>query len=162
MGKFPDEVIENIKSIFPKLADDFGYDVSSPDDENYNCIAWAYNYKDRWMWPGGEECKTLDGFHYWPDGVKDETDVDAFIDAFKLQGYEVCNSWEHEDGYRKIALYVKEGKCTHASRELVGSENTCGKWSSKLGKSNDIEHGTPYTIEGDIYGEVYCFMKIAF
>ena len=107
------------------------------------------------MWPGGVEAKIFDGFHYWPDGVEDNEDVTTFIDAFKLKGYYVCDSWEHEEGYRRVALYVKEGtKCTHASRELLS-----GKWTSKLGKAQDIQHGTPFSIEGLVYGRVYCIMK---
>ena len=66
------------------------------------------------------------------------------------------HSWEQEEGYRRIALYVKEGttKCTHASREL-----SSGKWTSKLGEFQDIRHGSPFSIEGLVYGRVYCIMK---
>ncbi|MCL2313586.1 MAG: hypothetical protein FWC41_14105 [Firmicutes bacterium] len=111
------------------------------------------------MWPGGVEAMTLDGFHYWPDGVEDNEDVTAFIDAFQLKGFIVCDSWEHETEYRRIALYVEEGntKCTHASREL-----SSGKWTSKLGPYKDIQHGTPFSIEGQDYGKVYCIMKREF
>lgn len=28
--------------------------------------------------------------------------------------------------------------------------------------SHDIQHGTPYTIEGSVYGKVYCIMKVPF
>lgn len=156
-----DKDIESIKGeiieVFPKLADDVNFNKTSPIDSNYNCIAWAYSYKDRWMWPGGEEEKFLDGFHYWPDGIEDSTDINAFIEAFKLKGYEVCETWEHEIGFQKIALYILNNECTHASRELKN-----GMWSSKLGYWYDIQHGSPYSIENDSYGTVHCFLKRAF
>lgn len=145
-----------IKHLFPKLKDDVDFKVTSPQTPDYNCIAWAYHHNDRWMWPGGQEFKICDGFLYWPDGVEDSTDVSAFIKAFEKTGYSLCEDCCFEKDYRKIALYVKKGttECTHAARQLSN-----GKWTSKLGRLNDIQHGTPYTIEGDIYGEVYCIMK---
>jgi hypothetical protein len=98
----------------------------------------------------------MDGFHYWPDGIEDSKDVAAFIKAFEKSAYSLCDNDGFEDGYRKIALYVKEGttECTHAARQLNN-----GKWTSKLGGLYDIQHGTPYTIEGSVYGRVYCIMK---
>jgi hypothetical protein len=151
--------IVRIFSWFPKLMGDVDFKLTSPATPNYNCIAWAYNINNRVMWPGGPDAKNLDGFHYWPDGAANDTHVSAFIEAFELKGYHVCKKWEHEDGYRKIALYTKEGstECTHASREL-----TSGKWTSKLGPQQDIQHGTPFSIEGSVYGKVYCIMKQVF
>jgi len=145
-----------IKNLFPKLKADEDFKVTSPMTSDYNCIAWAYHHVDRWMWPGGQELKICDGFHYWPDDVEDSTDVAAFIKAFEKTGYSICDDCDFEEGYRKIALYVKAGttECTHAARQLSN-----GKWTSKLGRLNDIQHGTPYTIEGDLYGVVYCIMK---
>ena len=155
-----EEITEiELYAAFPQLINDADFKVTSPLSPNYNCIAWALHYDDRWMWPGGVEAKNLDGFHYWPDGVEDNEDVTSFIEAFQLKDYKVCDKWEHEEGYRRIALYVKEGttECTHAAREL-----SSGKWTSKLGKDKDIQHGTPFSIEGPTYGKVYCFMKIEF
>ena len=143
-------------AIFPGLATDKDFKITSPETPDYNCIAWAYHYDDRWMWPGGVSEKTLDGFHFWPDDVSDSTDVQSFIDAFRLKGYSVCDDLDFNPQYRKIALYVKKGTtiCTHAARELSN-----GLWSSKLGSGHDIQHGTPYSIEGQVYGVVYCLMR---
>ena len=145
-----------ILEAFPGLQKDPDFKITSQDDPDYNCIAWACHYNNRWMWPGGIEKKIADGFHYWPDGVDDTTEVSAFISAFEKKGYMVCDNADFESDYTKIALYVKRGttECTHASRQLRN-----GKWTSKLGQSYDIQHGTPYSIEGDIYGEVSCIMK---
>jgi len=36
-----------------------------------------------------------------------------------------------------------------------------GKWTSKLGRLEDIEHDTPDDVAGGVYGEVAGFMKRA-
>ena len=43
-----------------------------------------------------------------------------------------------QDGYEKIAIYALDGEPTHAARQL-----DTGRWTSKLGKHEDIEHDTP-------------------
>ena len=148
-----------ILACFPGLKDDPDFKITSPANPDYNCIAWAFHFDDRWMWPGGMGDKSFDGFHFWPNGIEDTTDVSAFIKAFSEQGYEICDEFVFEEEYKKIALYVKPGttECTHASRQLRN-----GKWTSKLGRNHDIQHGTPYTIQGSVYGEVYCIMKRPF
>ena len=53
----------------------------------------------------------------------------------KRFGYEECNTPDLEHGYRKVAIYAKDGIPTHAARQLDS-----GKWTSKLGKAEDVEH----------------------
>ena len=43
---------------------------------------------------------------------------------------------------------------THAARQRPG-----GKWTSKLGKAEDIEHDTPDVVAGGLYGEVVLIMR---
>ena len=156
MGEGVEQVAKSIKQLFPNLVSDGDFKVTSKEDTNYNCIAWAYCYSDRWMWPRTRLTDLLDGIAYWPTDGINSTDVNSFIEAFNLQGYEECNNWCHEDGFIKIALYTKPGttECTHAARELKS-----GFWTSKLGKIQDIQHGSPLTIEGEIYGIATHFMK---
>ena len=45
---------------------------------------------------------------------------------------------------------------THAARQLLS-----GKWTSKLGKSVDIEHDTTDVVARGLYGEVVQIMKRA-
>lgn len=159
MDKGSEQIIASIYKHFPQLMHDVDFKLTSKEDPNYNCIAWAFSFKDRIMWPGGSEYKVADGFHFWPDGIDDNDGADNFVKAFKLIGYNNCVSFEYEPGYQKIALYVEKGttKCTHAARGLQN-----GKWTSKLGPKEDIQHGTPYFLESIVYGEVYCFMKRIF
>ncbi|MEN6455407.1 MAG: hypothetical protein ABFD10_14215 [Prolixibacteraceae bacterium] len=159
MGERVEEIMRILLQAFPKLSQDKYFKVTSKATSVYNCIAWAYKIDNRWMWPNTGEYLFLDGVHYWPSDEVMDCDVSNFIEAFRLKGYECCENCDFEPEFRKIALYVKPGttECTHAAREL---SNGC--WTSKLGPSNDIQHGTPDTIENDDYGKVYCFMKKKF
>lgn len=145
---------DNIIAAFPGLRNDTFFKITSPDDRCYNCIAWAYSfYKDRWM--QFDTTPKLDGvWYWWPPGVTVDSGVEAYVEAFKTRGFVVCENGDLEEGYIKIALYGKrsiDGKveCTHAARQRRN-----GMWTSKLGSKNDIQHGTPYTIEGTCYGKV--------
>jgi len=159
MGERDEEIKEGLLRIFPKLAQDKDFKITSPASSDYNCIAWAYIIKNRWMWPNTGDGSFLDGIHYWPSNEILDDDVSHFIKAFELQGYIVCEECKFDPKYRKIALYAKDNstKCTHAAREQRD-----GFWTSKLGPYVDIQHGTPYTIENNTYGKVYCFMKMIF
>ena len=158
MGERTEEIKAQLVKIFPKLAQDENFKITSPASSDYNCIAFAYNIYNRWMWPNTGESHFLDGVHYWTSGEILDCNVSHFK-AFELKGYSVCESCEFDPKYRKIALYVKSNstECTHAAREQRN-----GFWKSKLGRDVDIQHGTPYTIENDQYGKVYCFMKMEF
>lgn len=141
---------------FPKLLQDSAFDITSKPTPNYNCIAWACNYDERWIQPPYLDKPNLDCVVWWPPDVPEGIEPECLKKLFEYHGYIECNSGEHEDGYRKVALYFKEqtNVWTHASREL---NNGC--WTSKLGQREDIQHGSPESIENDVYGVIYCFMK---
>lgn len=101
---------------------------TSDETEDYNCIAWAAEEDTRFWWP-------VVGY-YWPDGLPLKITLDNFINAYKKLGYEVCLNEQLEPQYKKIALYVRQdGVPSHASLQLPN-----GKWTSKLGRSFDVEH----------------------
>jgi hypothetical protein len=59
-----------------------------------------------------------------------------FEQAYALLGYVRCNDGSREPGFERIAIYEDDrGVPTHAARQLPS-----GKWSSKCGRSYDIEH----------------------
>lgn len=157
MGENTEELL--IISAFPKLAEDNNFKITSKKTPIYNCIAWAYGTENRWMWPNTGKYNYIDGLHFWPNDTIIDENVDNFIEAFRLKGYEICEDCTFNSNYRKIALYVMPDTkiCTHAARELRN-----GFWTSKLGDKNDIQHESPYTIEGALYGVVYCIMKMRF
>ena len=93
---------------------------------------------------------------YWPKDAPREVKLQAFIAAYAGLGYEVCSSGDLEPGFEKIALYAKPaGTPAHAARQLPN-----GKWTSKLGDEEDIEHDLP-GLECTRYGEVRQFMRRA-
>lgn len=59
-----------------------------------------------------------------------------------------------EVGFEKIALYAKGNEFMHVARQ---SPN--GKWSSKLGRLEDVEHDSLEVLEGDAYGYPKLFMR---
>jgi hypothetical protein len=148
-----------ITEAFPGLSSDSAFRISSPVDPFYNCIAWAFSlYKDRWM--QFDTRPRFDGvWYWWPEGIPKSENITSYIGAFQTKQFQLCDSYEKEDGYIKIALYVKRGtdQCTHAARQKRN-----GVWMSKLGQGQDIEHANPYSLEGDLYGDVKCFMKMIF
>jgi hypothetical protein len=123
-------MVSPLEEAFPGLAAN-GYQVTSPSDSDYNCIAWAAGDSHAWWWPGQDA-----GKEYWPPGVPRERTRDAFVAAFASLGYTICESDDVESGYEKIALFAAvDGRPTHAARQLPS-----GRWTSKLGKAEDIEH----------------------
>lgn len=129
-------------SIFPGLANT-QFEITSPVDEDYNCIAWAAGEQDFWWWPG----------RFWPKDVPPAETRLAFIKAFATKGYEECGGPELEAGYEKICLYEKLGRPKHAARQLQN-----GIWTSKLGMENDISHELE-ALSGKQYGKPVLFMR---
>jgi len=129
---------------FPRLtvAD---YNVTSPATTTYNCIAWSAGDAEHWWQPG--IC--------WPiDTARDDCGTESLAQAFRSLGYETCSDGGLEEGIEKVALYGQSIFYTHAARQLL-----TGKWTSKLGRAEDIEHESPEILAGGIYGEVVAFMS---
>jgi hypothetical protein len=130
---------------FPHLTPD-NHHITSPPTTVYNCIAWAAGDTTRWWQPG----------RYWPVPATDYG-IGVLEAAFLKLGFEVCDSDGVEVGFEKVALYAESGFLyTHAARQLPD-----GRWTSKLGRGEDIEHDTPDVLAGGIYGEVVQFVRRA-
>jgi len=134
---------DGLRAAFPYLGE---FDVTSPRDMTYNCIAWAVGRDDAWLWPDKA------GTASWPEGVVREESLSAFVAAFEALGYTVCESEQLESGFAKIALFEHDGKPSHAARQLES-----GKWTSKCGQSVDIAHEL-HELEGALYGRVAIVM----
>lgn len=133
------------KRIFPNLNEEY-FVITSPKDTYYNCIAWAAGDSTRWWWPESDS--------YWPAHLSREATIKAFTECFADLGYVESSSDTLEIPFDKIALYVDSYNMpTHAARQLRS-----GNWTSKLGKSHDIEHSL-MCLEGQRYGSVKFFFK---
>jgi hypothetical protein len=125
-----------------------GYDVKSVATPNYNCIAFAADAGDDvWWWPD------VDHDAFWPVRWREESER-CFIAAFSVIGYRTCNDPSLERGIEKIAIYLRNGVPTHAAKQLPD-----GRWKSKLGQLQDIEHNTLKAVEEYKYGKALIFMS---
>ena len=99
------------------------------------------------MWPGNEEC-------YWPRDTGGRDELGALIQLYLDAGYQRCGNCQREDGFKKVAIYVSQEGPQHAARQLES-----GRWTSKLGNCEDIEHDSLEALEGECYGEATVFLR---
>ncbi len=148
------EASERVKKYFENISD-ADFELTSPFDAKYNCIAHAAGENDKWWWAVDAAMAGNDVF--WFNNIPGQATLENFILAFGKLGYEPCGDFEFEKGFEKVAIYVStkdeihapKGTPTHMARQLND-----GNWTSKLGKDVDISHKTLQTIEGETYGVV--------
>ena len=115
----------------------------------YNCVAWAMGFDDRWWQPAA-----LDLGYYWPDQAADSTRLAVYLHAFRQLGFTECEDESLEDGFERIVVFADDnGEFTHVARQLAD-----GRWTSKLGGWEDIDHDLR-ALEGGKYGRIACFMR---
>ena len=148
------QAAEQLVDLFPYLGSRDSFQVVSPSDEDYNCIAFAAGRTDRKWWPIAEY-EFRSGNVYWPPEAPCFETIEAFEAAFESLGYESCHSDEHESEHEKVALYAKDGVPTHAARQDPHS----GWWLSKMGDHVDIQHQRADSLTGSLYGEVCRYLK---
>ena len=146
MGKVqgPDRLgmpAEDIERDFPELTG-AGYKIKSPEDINYNCLAFALGDHRNWWEPPGNTGS------YWPDGFPDDITAPTVVTIFKVHGFTVESDGTIEPATDSIAIYADGDQWTHFSRF------TGGPWMSKLveqaGEGHDIEHSSPQALEGRV------------
>lgn len=137
----------NLERLFPRLHD-ATYEITSPEDVDYNCIAWAAGDNSRWWEPDSH------GLYYWPEGVPREYTVEIYAAAFQKLGFEMCEDATFEMGMEKVAIFALDGRPTHAARQPAD-----GTWTSKLGQLEDIEHRTLDQVGAGDYGKPVLFLK---
>lgn len=116
--------------------------VKSPQSKLYNCVAWALDDETKWWWPDSM------GNYYWPPGATRHETIAAFVEMFGLFGFVPSVSRAPTKNIDRLALYARGGIPTHVARQLPN-----GKWTSKLGNVEDLEH-TLEALEGPLYGQV--------
>jgi hypothetical protein len=117
---------EFIERLFPRLQQT-SFEITSPRDGTYNCVAWAAGDVQRWWWPGDAM------FTYWQLGVIREQSISSFVIAFSTLGYEASASAGYEPQFEKVAIFASpDGTPTHMARQLAD-----GSWTSKLGSLED-------------------------
>jgi hypothetical protein len=136
----------SLSNEFPNLTSQ-NHRVTSPASKDYNCIAWAAKDTEHWWQPGV----------FWPlENSPEDFGISILIQCFESLGFMACQDEKFEASFEKIAIYGSGSFYTHAARQLPD-----GKWTSKLGKTEDIEHDSPEVVAGGIYGDLVQFMKRA-
>jgi hypothetical protein len=139
-GKVPFSSVD-----FPNLHTG-NHQITSPADGRYNCIAWAAGIESAWWEPVMPR--------HWPANAPVDYKVTSLILAYESVGFVICADGSREDGVEKIAIYGVGDEYLHAARQL---EN--GRWTSKIGASEDIEHDALEDLAGPCYGQATVFMK---
>ena len=142
-------MVEPIDAHFPGLQTS-SFRVTSSASRDYNCIAWVAGDTAQWWWPDPD---SENDAIFWPSSVPREETLVAFEAAFATLGYTPDSSAEPERGFEKIALFASGTTPTHAARQLAN-----GRWTSKLGLREDIEHDL-HAISGVAYGRVVRILK---
>jgi hypothetical protein len=145
--KWPDLMRELVEQLFPRLRTTT-FEITSPRDGHYNCVAWAAGDTRRWWWPS----ESL--FSFWPTDQREES-VASFVATFATLGYQSAESGDHDPDYEKVAIFVSsEGVPTHMARQLPN-----GSWTGKLGGLEDIVHVEVTALTGADYGHVVAFLQ---
>lgn len=153
-----EKILSHHARYFPYLTAD-NYRKTSNEDGTYNCIAYALGDVTQFWQP------PLSGYtepgHYWPSEAPTENNPETYRQLLELYCYTVCDNGEVEAGYEKVALYWMD--CGYDSGPHVARQLESGKWSSKLGDWEDIEHETLDALEGshncDGYGKLKYILK---
>ena len=160
MARSIEQIKEEFYQYFPDLRRDSKFDITSPETDIYNCIAFAMGFEDRRV----DYSPEIEG-HWWPPIPVCDEKPSSLVEAFRFMKFIECEDGSIEEGYDKVALYkVKEGynqfgiwepeHWTHASK--IVDVNEC---HSKMGEMNDIHHRDGDVFAGTIYGEIFQYMK---
>jgi hypothetical protein len=134
----------------PALKGGNGYRDTSEETLVYNCLSWALGI----TWTRYEPTPRCAGY-YWFPGVPRKWDEPTLKKVFEIHKFRVTDNYELEPGYEKVVFYVDSaGIPTHFARQLPN-----GKWTSKMGDLNDIEHDTLEIIINPRYGNPGLVMK---
>ena len=115
----------------------------------YNCLAWAVRDEDKPWYPRGDPKKSR-----WPADAPETLDIPSVVKALEMVGYEVCPAGDDDPEFERIVLFEDaEGFFAHAARQLPG-----GRWTSKLGAWEDVEHDDLACLEGGDYGKISRFL----
>jgi hypothetical protein len=134
------------RAICPNINKD-NHVITSRAARAYNCVAWVLGDEKKWYEP------TPSGQYTWPSNKNQDYSLKAYVQMFSEHGFQVCEEGISEHGRQRIALYAKDGEFTHAALQLP-----TGRWSSKLGTWEDIDHDTLEVLSGPFYGIPCLFM----
>lgn len=134
------ELAFNHKRLFPGLSSS-NHRVTSPEDGDYNCVAWAIGLTDDWTQPGDTDDVAGARPYY----------LDWALEILAAAGLERTAILPAQG--EALAVFATDDQFTHVARRLPN-----GRWTSKLGDWEDIEHADLECLEGGAYGFVVAMM----
>jgi hypothetical protein len=135
--------IQKIEWEFPALRGGVGYRDTSDETPVYNCLSWALGID----WTRYDPEPRVAGY-YWFPGLQRKWDEETLRILFEKHDYSLADNTDLEIGFEKVVFYSDEnGVPAHFARQLPN-----GKWTSKIGAYNDIEHDTLECLISPIYG----------
>jgi hypothetical protein len=119
-------------------------------DSRYNCLAFAAGDTDH-VWDPG-----IDQGYYWPPTAPQEGTIRAWVEALRCVGFGGYDGRAADltPTLVKVVIFGRAFQATHAARQLKD-----GRWASKLGDWEAMEHDTPELLEGPSYGTIQIFMS---
>lgn len=135
--------IQKIEWEFPALRGGAGYHDTSEESIVYNCLSWALGIN----WTRYDPEPKCAGY-YWFPGIPRKWDQATLVLLFERHGYTITDNADLEHGFEKVVFYSDEHNVPqHFARQLPD-----GRWASKIGDLNDIEHETLECLISPIYG----------
>jgi hypothetical protein len=145
---------------FPGL-NSTNHKVTSDPADWQNCISYAAGDPVRYWWPVVGYPGDLPSPYFWPLECPLEETIDAFACAFGTVGFKKSEDGEDgrlEPNIEKIAIYAKSaGSVLEPTHAAIQSPDRNGKWRSKMGVDEDIEHDLS-ALTGKVYGQIQFFM----
>ena len=136
-----------VTQAFPRLLSE-GFEIVGEPTDQYNCIAYA----------AGDTTKPWIHYtdHYWPEYASRSGNIQSLVEVFAGLGFKECDDSSVEDNYEKVALYEQQDKWEHAAIQTPN-----GRWRSKMGQEVVIEHRSPESLSGGMYGNPTIYMRRA-
>lgn len=125
--------------------------MTSPQTNVPDAIGWVLGDTSRYWDPGKVG---VEGY-YWPEYAPREYTLYSWTIIFEHHDYQICPSAELEEGVEKVAIYVST---VDARPRHVARQKWSGRWTSKVGRGEDIEHANLEGLEGDFFGRVMRLM----
>lgn len=135
----------------PRLSDGT-CEVTSSQTEDYNCLAFAAGVTNAWWEPYVIPPK--EPGLYWPPGVHPDDRVQDWAAALATCGFVECADGTLDAALVKVVIYGRDGRATHAARQLRN-----GRWTSKLGRLEDVAHTSVDALGGGDYGDPVLFLS---
>lgn len=93
---------QELEAVFPGLVG-AAWEIASPRDPTYNCVAFALGDTDRWWWPLALPASAA----HWPEDVPRAETVEAVASMLATLGFAPTDDESPSDELWKVALYAK-------------------------------------------------------